>query len=454
MLLRQLILPITTVVLLSACGGSSSDGGNDTYPSSYLQFYNASTNSATTTLTLLSPDDDDDTETTVGSAAFGDSTSLVTITTEDYDLELSYTDNSGDEQIVKEDTLKTEKSQKTILFMTGDYEAPELLNLSFERDDELDDQFKIYFANLLTASRTMDLYISTSTEDFDDADFVVSTGQKSFSDAFTFDTGSYILYLTEAGSKTVVFQSPVYSFSYETEYVLALRDNAGPLKLKIALDVIANTTTVYALEDVNSNAQFRVYNSVNDLAPAKIYTGSTTASPVFDQLAADTLTAYTEIPHGDYRVTLAANDGTSVVTTGLLTLNQGQSKSLVFYRDADDKATVLSVTDSNTPQVYDFVFNVVNVIPDFDNVSLYFVPPGKTMETTSYYISSINDATSTSITLPLDSYSILLVRKDLNNNKTLLAQIDQTDLIEGSSYLLVAEKDSNTETGYKISLQY
>jgi uncharacterized protein (UPF0128 family) len=76
------------------------------------------------------------------------------------------------------------------------------------------------------------------------------------------------------------------------------------------------------------------------------------------------------------------------------------------------------------------------------------------METTSYYISSINDATSTSITLPLDSYSILLVRKDLNNNKTLLAQIDQTDLIEGNSYLLVAEKDTNTETGYKISLQY
>ena len=76
------------------------------------------------------------------------------------------------------------------------------------------------------------------------------------------------------------------------------------------------------------------------------------------------------------------------------------------------------------------------------------------METTAYYISSINDATSASITLPLDSYTMLLVRKDLNNNKTLLAQTAEIEFIQGNSYLLVAEKDTDTETGYKISLQY
>ncbi len=52
--------------------------------------------------------------------------------------------------------------------------------------------------------------------------------------------------------------------------------------------------------------------------------------------------------------------------------------------------------------------------------------------------------------LPLDSYTVLLVRKDLNNNKTLLAQTDEIEFIQGSSYLLVAEKDPDTETGYKI----
>lgn len=451
MLLRQLILPITSLVLLSACGGSSSSEGNDTYPSSYLQFYNGSANSATTSLTLT---DSDDVETALGSASFGDATSLTTVNAEAYDLAFTYTDNSGDVQTVLEDEVSMKTSQKTLLFMVDNYEAPKILNLSFLRDDELDDQFKIYFANLLAENKSMDLYISSSTEDFDDADFVATVGQHAFSQAFTFDIGSYILYLTDAGSKTIVLQSPVYAFSYETEYVLALRDNAGPLKRKIALDVIGNTTSVYPLEDVNSNAQFRVYNSLNDLDPAQIYLGSTSGTPVFANLAADTLTSYAEIPHGDYRVTLTANEGSSQIPNGLLTLNQGQSKSLVFYRDENNKATVLAVTDSATPQVYDFVFNVVNVVPDFENVSIYFVPPGKTMETTSYYISSINDATSASITLPLDSYTILLVRKDLNNNKTLLAQTAEIEFIQGKSYLLVAEKDPDTETGYKISLQY
>lgn len=450
MLLRQLFVPITSLILLSACGGSSSEG-NETYPSSYLQFYNASSNSATTTLTFT---DSAETETTLGTAAFGDSTALTTVDTQTYDLAFTYTDNSGDVQTVLEDQVSLTTSEKTLLFLVGNYEAPELLNLSFLRDDELDDQFKLYFANLLAENKNMDLYISSSTEDFDDADFVATLGQYAFSEAVTLDTGSYILYLTDAGSKEVVLQSPVYGFSYETEYVVALRDNAGPLKRKIALDVIGNTTSVYPLEDVNSNAQFRVYNSLNDLDPAQIFAGSTSDSPVFTDVAADSLTSYAEIAHGDYRVTLTANEGASQIPNGLLTLNQGESKSLVFYRDEQDQPTVLSVKDSATPQVYDFVFNVVNVVPDFDNVSIYFVPPGKTMETTSYYISSINDATSASITLPLDSYTVLLVRKDLNNNKTLLAQTEQIELVQGRSYLLVAEKDTDTETGYKISLQH
>jgi len=76
MLLRQFILPLTSLVLLSACGGSSSSEGNDTYPGSYLQFYNGSSNSATTTLTLT---DSDEVESTLGSAAFGDATALTNL---------------------------------------------------------------------------------------------------------------------------------------------------------------------------------------------------------------------------------------------------------------------------------------------------------------------------------------------------------------------------------------
>ncbi|MFC4655848.1 DUF4397 domain-containing protein [Rheinheimera marina] len=446
----RVVLCLSASLLLTACGGSSSSEGNDTYPNTYLQFYNASYNSATTTVTLT---DSDDEEYSLGSAYFGDSTSVVTLDAATYDVGLSYYDDSGDEISVMDDSVTTKKSQKTILMMAGDYSSPQLLNLSFERDDELDEQFNLYFVNLLGSSQNVDLYLSKSTEDFDDAVLVGTAAQYAHTELATYDLGSYILYVTEAGTRTLLLQSPVYAFSYETDYVLALRDNAGPLKEKIALDLIGNTTTVYTLEDVNANAQFRVYNSLNDYTNANVYLGTTSSTPVMTSLTPDTLTSYLELPHGDYRASLKSENG-GLIPNGLLTLNQGQSKTLVYYKDASGNATSLTVTDSQTPQIYDFIFNVVNVIPDFDNVSLYFVAPDKTMETTSYYISSLNDATAVSMTLPANTYSVLLVRRDSNNNKTLLDQTDAVTLEAGASYLLVAEKDPDTETGYKVVLQH
>ncbi|WP_337879649.1 DUF4397 domain-containing protein [Rheinheimera sp.] len=446
----RVVLCLSASLLLTACGGSGSSEGNDTYPSSYLQFYNASYNSATTTVTLT---DSDDVESSLGSAYFGDASSVATLDAATYDVALSYYDDNGDEITVLEDSVTTQKSQKTILMMAGDYSSPQLLNLSFERDDELDEQFNIYFVNLLGTSKNVDLYLSKSTEDFDDATLVGTAAQYAHTEVTTYDLGSYILYVTDAGTRNLLLQSPVYAFSYETDYVLALRDNAGPLKEKIALDLIGNTTTVYPLEDVNANAQFRVYNSLNDFSNANVYLGSTSSTPVMTGLTPDTLTSYLQLPHGDYRASLKAADG-SLIPNGLMTLNQGQSKTLVYYRDASGNATSLTVTDSQTPQIYDFIFNVVNVIPDFDNVSLYFVAPDKTMETTSHYITSLNDATAVSMTLPANTYSVLLVRRDSNNNKTLLDQTDPVTLEAGASYLLVAEKDPDTETGYKVVLQH
>ncbi|WP_419571756.1 DUF4397 domain-containing protein [Rheinheimera sp.] len=446
----RVVLCLSASLLLTACGGSGSSEGNDTYPSSYLQFYNASYNSATTNVTLTNSSD---AESSLGSAYFGDSTSVVTMDPGTYGVELSYYDNSGDEITVKEDSVTTKKSQKTILMMAGDYASPQLLNLSFERDDELDEQFNLYVVNLLGQNRNVDLYLSKSTEDFDKAVLIGTVGQYANTKKSTYDLGSYIVYVTEAGTRNLLLQSPVYPFSYETDYVLALRDNSGPLKAKIALDLIGNTTSVYTLEDVNANAQFRVYNSLNDFTNANVYLGTTSSAPVMTGLTPDTLTSYLELPHGDYRASLKAENG-SLIPNGLLTLNQGQSKTLVFYRDASGSATSLTVTDSQTPQVYDFIFNVVNVIPDFDNVSLYFVASNKTMETTSYYINSLNKATAVSKTLPADTYRVLLVRRDSNNNKTLLDQTDPITLETGASYLLVAEKDPDTETGYKVVLQH
>lgn len=446
---RILALAISSLTL-AACGGSSDDSGSDTYPDSYIQFYNGSANSASTTLQLIEADDD---EIGIGSAVFADATSLVTMEGGSYDLELNWTPASGETATVRTDTVTLADGEKTFLAMLGDFNSPELLTFKFTRDDELDDQFKVAMLNLVNNSNSYDLYISEDDQAFSDAKLVNSASFKGLTQFQTYDTGSYIFYVTKGGDKSVLFKSDAVTLSYETEFLLVLRSATGPsANNKLALDLVGNTTTVTTLEDITSNAQFRIYNSINDTGTGSVFLGDLTATPAIAKLPIDTLSAYTEVAAGDYRVSLTDDKGALVMRNGLMTLSQGAVKSVVFYLDANEKAAAITVTDSKTPQVYDFVFNAVNTIPDYDQVSLYFVKPGYTMENTPYYVTTLNYASQTSVTLPAGEYTMYVVHKDNNNNKILLAQTELTALVSGSNYLLVAEKEQNALSGFKLTL--
>lgn len=447
--LRILALAISSFTL-TACGGSSDSGTSDTYPDSYIQFYNGSANSANTTLQLIEADDD---EIAIGSATFADVTSLVTMEGGSYGLELNWTPASGETATVRTDKVTLADGEKTFLAMLGDFNNPELLTFKFSRDDTLDDKFKVAMLDLVNNSNSYDLYISEDDKAFSDAKLVNTASYKGLTQFQTYDTGSYIFYVTKGGDKTVLFKSDAVTLSYETEYLLVLRSATGPSAgNKLALDLVGNTTSVTTLEDITSNAQFRIYNSMNSTGTGSVFLGDLTATPAIAKLPIDTLSAYTEVAAGDYRVSLTDDKGALVMRNGLMTLSQGAVKSVVFYQDAAEKAAAITVTDSKTPQVYDFVFNAVNTIPDYDQVSLYFVKPGYTMENTAYYITTLNYASQTSVTLPAGEYTMYVVHKDNNNNKILLAQTELTKLVSGSNYLLVAEKEQNSLSGFKLTL--
>ncbi len=447
---RYLALALCSLTL-TACGGSSDKGVSDTYPDAYIQFYNGSANSANTTLNLIKSDS---TELAVGSATFADASALTSVDATSYSVELEWTPASGETATVLTDKVTLNKSEKTLLVMLGDFSKPELLSLKFSRDDTLSSQFKVALLNLINDSNSYDLYLSKSDQAFSDAKLVNTATYKSLTQFQTNTTGNYIFYVTKGGDKTVLYKSDITALSYETEYVIALRKSAGAAANgKLALDVIANTTTVVNLEDVTSNASFRVYNSINSTSTGNVFLGDAATSPVITNLAADTLSAYTAVAAGDYRVSLQDQQGNLVMRNALMTLSQGAVKSIVFYTDKTEKAASITVSDSKTPQVYDFVFNAVNTIGDYDQVSLYFVKPGYTMDTTPYYVSTLNYASQASVTLPAGEYTMFLVHKDNNNNKVLLAQTELTTLQSGSNYLLVAESEPYSLSGYKLSLQ-
>jgi len=440
---------VCSTLWLTGCGGSASDE-SATYPTAYLQFYNGSANSATTT--MIGNLGDSTTDIAIGNAGFADATALQSMEAGSYTLELNYTTTSGSITTVLTEKTELKNSYKTLLLLTGDYANPELINLSFARDDSLDEQFKLIMVNLINNGKTYDLYLGDAEKTFADAVLVGSAGYKTITQSKTYDVDNYILYLTEGGAKTVLFESAPITLNYLTEYVMVTRAATGPGLGKMAIDVIGNTTTVTTLEDVNSNAQFRVYNSIDSINPANIHLGELTTTPIFSGLSADTLSPYIETVAGDYRVSLSDANNQLIMRNGLVTLNQGSVKTVVFYKDAADKAAAITLTDSKLPQVFDFNFNVVNVIPEFDQVSVYFVQPGQTMETTSNYISTLNYASQSAVSLAVGEYTMFVVHRDANNNKILLAQTELMTLTAGSNYLLVAEPDFYANSGYKVSL--
>lgn len=437
-------LMISTLLMLTGCGSSSSDDTSATYTSGYIQLYNGSANSTSTRLILT---DEDDNSSLAGNATYTDATTLVTYTPDSYDITLSRLNSAGDDVSVLESTIELRQSYKHLLLLSGDYANPDLLSLSFLRDDSLTDSFKLYVVNLLPEADGYDVYISDSDAGFDDASLVATVNYQQISEPQEFSSGSYIVYLTKAGSREVLFTSSSYDFSYLTEYVLVPRLASGPLQGNIAVDVINNTTTVEHLTDIAATAQFRLYNSIDHAEPTDIFLND---SVLFTALPSDTFSDYVQLDAADYRLSAIDLQGQYVLKNALLTLNQGQSKAVVLYKNSNDISSAVVVEESALPQIYDFDLNVVNIINDYSAVSLYFVPPAETIDSTEYYISTLNRGAQTDINLPDGAYRILLVYTDSNKNKTLLAESELEQFVAGNNYLLVAETDGNN--GYKLSL--
>lgn len=442
----RIVIPfilMSSALLLSGCGGSSSSDTSATYTSTYIQLYNGSANSTSTRLILT---DSDDSSYLAGSATYNDATALVTYTPDDYDISLTRLNSAGDDVSVLETSMQLKQSYKNLLLLSGDYASPDLLTLSFLRDDSLTDSFKLYVANLLTGDVTYDVYISDSDATFADASLVATVNYQQISEPLEVTLGSYIIYITEAGSSDVLFTSSKYTFSYLTEYVLVPRLASGPLQGNIAVDVINNTTTVTHLTDIEATAQFRLYNSVDSTEASDIYLNGSIA---FTGLESDTFSDYLELNAADYRLSANDTEGSALLTNALLTLNQGQSKAVVLYKNSGNTFSSISVEESDLPQIYDFDLNVVNVITDYSTLSVYFIAPNETIDTTEYYITSLSQGGYTDINLPDGEYRMLLVYTDSNKNKVLLAESESEQFVAGQNYLLVAEPDGNN---YKLSL--
>jgi hypothetical protein len=145
-------------------------------------------------------------------------------------------------------------------------------------------------------------------------------------------------------------------------------------------------------------------------------------------LPSNTLSEFNEVEFGDYRLTaIIDNEG---FNNRLVTLNQGESKAIVLYRDEEEKLNSISFEESDLAQVFDHQLQIVNLVPDYFDIDFYFVRQDETIESAEYQISGLDFEESRSIILPSDFYELIAVFDDSNDTQILLDRTVLLGIIE------------------------
>lgn len=438
-----------TTISLVGCGGSS-DSSSEDYPDAYLQFYNGSSNSPSTEIIV------DDT--LLGSSSFGDATSLYSFEAGTRELELQWEDADGQETSVIEMDVDLSDGHKTMLFMSGDFEAPDITEFKFQRS-ELEEAFYLYNLNLSDAQQNYDLYVSDEGATFADAHFistlvytVVEQGEHwdSDDDVNAFPEGEYVFYLTEPGSTDILFQSQSINFNFASDYMVVVRNTTGANDSNIVLDVILNSTNITANQDVEATSQFRIYSALSTQSSMNVSLAANSEEQVRQDVDGGEITSFVEVPFGDYQISAVIEGSELSFDNRLLTLNQGESKTLLIFEGENQELTSIEVSDSNLPQTFEHEVNIANLLSEYSDIDIYFVRDDETIETADYKMTSLDYADARSITIPNDYYSVVAVYEDALGVDTLLFRSQIEDFTQDEIVLLTVEEDAEVGEGYRI----
>ncbi|MBU2069771.1 MAG: DUF4397 domain-containing protein [Gammaproteobacteria bacterium] len=427
---------LASALVLSACGGSSSN--DSATAESFLQFYNGA---AGTGNAILSAGDK-----SVGSATYGDVSSVISLEPDSYTLQVK--DVATSASLLSKD-LPLVVDNKALFILTQQGQQYDYLTVDVSRTEPEEGKFKLHLVNLSAQHSQLDLYMAQVGNGFNNADKLDSLSQNEVStEVVNNDIGQYRFFLTAAGSQTPLFTTDAINFAYRNSYVLIVRDKFGPIANQLSLDIVLNSTTVAAHNDVDAGAQFRVYNS---LATSVALTLDNVSA---GSVAAGQLSAYQDHAKGDFSLSVRDADNNLLLNSALLSLAAGESKAVLLYNNKAGATEALAVAEKDSPQQKSHDLIVANLVADFDRLQFYFVRQNETIADARYHVKNLDFKKQQSLTLPEDYYAIALVQVAENGSTTLLDKTDLLQLTPGKHYILLAEQDDAAPSGYKLTLAH
>ncbi|WP_448554523.1 hypothetical protein [Thalassotalea montiporae] len=478
---------LSCLFLLSACGSSSDDSSDI----GYIQLYNASANAPAIYMTVdedPEEDSDDEIERTYTAVDFTNVSSRNELPTDSFFVDLGWqSEDSNDHDdltIIYEQEIAIESNMINFLVLAGDITAPSILSYNIpivdDEDDSTDDLFNLRVLNLHANFDNLDVYVSKSSETFNEAELLDSTAYTELTINHKLAQDDYTFYITENGGDEVLFQSEEVPFQYTSQYVLAVRENLGVDSTPFVIDVISSSNAT-EYQQLGSTARFRAYNAIQLTEQLAIYQGefdlfmdtadqeATIESLAIGQFSDAIATAY-----GDYSFALTLPDSSEqLLKNHLVTLTENADRTVFFYAseefvDEDGDGDVdengdgivdeidvtinsLVVSNSSYQGIYQHNVNIVNLIDDedFGSVNVYFVRSDELIETAEYK-DTIAYASNESMLLLNNTYQVYVVAQ-VNSSDVILATQSLTLDEDSAEQYLILTNDVSSATGYTMT---
>tara|TARA_R110002167_G_scaffold91458_1_gene246008 strand:- start:51447 stop:52934 length:1488 start_codon:yes stop_codon:yes gene_type:complete len=482
LLTQSVLITLTTLLTLTGCGSSSPEEGVG-----YFQVYNASSTAPKISLTVDQLANADYIKKTHSSVNFTKVSSRFEYTNADYDIELTWQDDNYDLNIVYGSQVSLNIDQLKFVVLAGDIKTPDvqLYDIPIRSEAEVTTdvanlEFNVRVLNVHSESSNLDLYFSKDNESFNEAQLLTQSSYAQLTDNQKIAQGSYIFYLTSAGSTEVLYNSKEISFPYSAEYILAIRQNQGAGNSPFVIDIIT-TSSVTEYADANSEAAYRIYNGIieHELLPnyhslVDLHVDGIDESAEVSSLAFSHFSDKVQTNFGDYSLTLlASGDNSPIIKNHLMTLSENSNKTIFFYLTQDNvdldgdgdvdedgdgyvdeiKITInsLVVNNSQSESVYTHQINVVNLIDsdDFSFANVYFVRSNEIIDTAEKYL-TVPYISPKAITLNNNSYRVYIII-NINSSEHIIGS-EELILNEGSKdQFLMLETDNYSPTGYKMT---
>ncbi|MCG9746372.1 hypothetical protein [Shewanella sp. Isolate8] len=437
-------------LVITGCGSDESSENK----AAYIQFYNASPNSVASHLVLD--------EYAYTAVSYSDALPRYEYPTGETDASIRGYDANGDSVELHEFTLDLKEGDNRLLVLVGDYEKSEYLDIRYERDemdeangdlDSDESKMQVLAIHAAMGEGAYDLYLAKASESFNEAQLLGNLSYMQHTQALMLDTGEYLLYLTEPGQAEPVFRTGTLILTSETVNKLVIHNSFGPGEPKLIVDNVDSTGTPVAYVNQDADAEFRVYNALNQDSALDLQLSSDAESVLLPGLSHHALSDFKAIDYNDYGVSVFSSDTNELLANNLLvTFNQDESKTLVIFDNAVGQTLGMTIAHDHRPNAFEHTLSVANLIDSFDSLDLYFVRPGETIDTAVYKLTYLSFTELAQINLPSGDYDISLVHKEENGTLTLVYQSGAMAIDQTGNYTLVLSRDDTQPLGHRAKL--